>query len=111
MFDVCYHCGQSGHYPYQCHQRREEIQRGKRPAKNYSKEQLEEEEEETAFIAALSANLQDADIWYIDLGASQHMMSRKDWFKSIKTYSSKLVELGDKYPLSIKGVGTIVVNL
>lgn len=114
-FNICYHCGQTGHFPYQCSQRRANIQRGKRTARNYSKKQNNskgDEEEKIAFTVTLTASLKDEDARYINLCASNHMTGHRKWFESLKPYSlNKLVELGNKYPLNIQGIGMIAIKI
>lgn len=43
------------------------------------------------------------DVWFLDLGASSHMTSRKDWFSSIKKGNNKSkVILGMILPKKLK---------
>ena len=48
----------------------------------------------TASNLTITSNLED--VWFIDLGASNHMMSHEDWFGELqKPERPEYVEIGD----------------
>jgi len=54
----------------------------------------------------------DADIWYVDLGASTNMTGNKNWFKDFKEINEGAqIYLGDDRSHQIKGCGKIYVIL
>ena len=70
----CRYCGKKGHYERECRSKERDLKSGKQK-KGSQKNQANTakvEENDTAFVAALFA-LESNDIWYLDLGASQHM--------------------------------------
>eukprot|EP00253_Pinus_taeda_P007519 PITA_07519 len=54
----------------------------------------------------------DADIWYVDSGASTHMMGNRQWFKDFKEINDgSQIYLGDDRSHQIKGCGKISIIL
>lgn len=82
-------------------------------ARNYSREQDSTEEKvETPLIVALAASASASKNWYVDSRASHHMTRIEEWFEIIKPYDlNKFVELGNNYPLHIKGIGQIAIKI
>ena len=50
------------------------------------------------------------DAWLIDLGASFHMNSNKDWFSEYEEFNGGKVYLGDDSPLNIVGQGKVRIK-
>jgi len=75
----CFYCGKIGHMAEckkkKCH---EQQQRQKRHASHLTNNN--HGKNFRLFMTELDENV-DANIWYVDLGASTHMMGNKQWFK------------------------------
>lgn len=71
-----------------------------------------EDEEEITFIIILTASIEDENLWLLTVEPLRHVIGHADWFELLEPYSfNKSIELGDKYPLNIKGVRTITIEL
>ena len=105
----CRYCGKKGHYEKECRTKERDFKSGKLK-KSFQKNQantVKTEEDDTAFVAALSASV-SSDMWYLDSGASQHMTGCRAWFSKYENLSlSRTVTLGDDRDLVIKGKGSI----
>ena len=63
------------------------------------------------FMAHRDENV-DADIWYVDLGASAHMTGNKQWFEDFEEINDgPQIYLGDDRSHQTKGCGKISVIL
>jgi hypothetical protein len=55
---------------------------------------------------------EDDDVWYLDLGATCHMTSNKEWFiEYLKFTNEKFVYIGDDSKCQVEGIGTIPIIL
>jgi hypothetical protein len=62
--------------------------------------------------AALSAEMDDFDAWFVDFGASVHMTYNKNWYVNFKeTQNGASIYLGDYRAHQIKAYGDIPVTL
>jgi hypothetical protein len=62
--------------------------------------------------AALSAEMDDSDAWFVDSGASIHRTCNKNWYANFKeTQNGASIYLGDDRAHQIKGYGDIPVTL
>jgi hypothetical protein len=62
--------------------------------------------------AALSAETDDVDAWFVDSGASIHMTCNKNWYINFKeTHNGAHIYFGDDCSYQIKGYGDIPVTL
>ena len=62
--------------------------------------------------AALSAEMDDSDAWFVDSGASVHMTCNKNWYANFKeTQNGAIIYLGDDCAHQIKGYGDIPMTL
>ena len=51
------------------------------------------------------------EVWYVDFGASNHMMSHEEWFSYLeKPEQLRVVETSEDTPHNIKHVGEVPVN-
>ena len=52
------------------------------------------------------------DVWYVDLGASNHMTSRGEWFRELKDPESPgYVEIGDDTAHLISHTGSVPLSM
>ena len=86
----CYYCGKKGHIQSECYKKQTDD--AKRKQGNAKHRGYFVEEEDKDFIhefrlftvgCALSASNED-DIWYVDSGASSHMIGKKEFFDSLE---------------------------
>jgi hypothetical protein len=114
----CYYCGKFGHYAKDCRRRKFNeskynkhsgnfVDKGARVCDDFKNLKL--------FVsdAALSADNDDANAWFIDSGASIHMSCNRNWFD---TYHENIndvhkIYLGDDRSHEIKGYGDLSVTL
>jgi hypothetical protein len=62
--------------------------------------------------AALYAEMDDSDAWFVDSGALVHMTCNKMWYTNFKeAQNGANIYLGDDLPHQIKGYGYILVTL
>lgn len=81
----CFYSGKLGHQIKDCYKRQGDEGRNKqRKDKSYFVEEEEDHSHELRLFivdCALSALKGDEDdIWYVDSGASSHMIGKKEWF-------------------------------
>ena len=62
-------------------------------------------------MSAIAHDVDTKDVWYVDLGASNHMMHHKNWFNKLHTPKKpRFVEIGDDmlHPIEHVGEETLV---
>ena len=50
------------------------------------------------------------NVWYLDIGASSHMTSKRSYFHSIDENQHELIRFGDESSVRFEGKGSIVMN-
>lgn len=50
-------------------------------------------------------------VWFLDSGATSHMTYQRDIFQNLDTNYSGTVKLADKKEISVKGLGTVVLDV
>jgi hypothetical protein len=62
-------------------------------------------------VAALNANDHTMYDWIVDLGATQHMTFKKEWFTTSEHISPRKVFMGDDTVLEAMGKGNIKATM
>eukprot|EP00253_Pinus_taeda_P002214 PITA_02214 len=107
----CFYCGKLGHIAKECRKKiyHEQQQRHKRHAGHLANDN--HEHNFILFMVDFDENV-DANIWYVDSGASTHMPGNKQWFEYFKEINDEAqIYLGDDRSHQIKGCGKISVIL
>jgi len=113
----CFYCGRSGHIARDCYKRKndENGQKQRKYSGNYAGDGLNFDLKNLKLFvsnAALSAEIDDVNAWYVDSGASIHMTCNRDWYQTFKeTSNGSNIYLGDDRAYQIKGHGDILVTL
>ena len=115
----CDYCGKPGHLAKDCYRRKnnESNQRHRRHNGNYINRDTSVNDgfkNLKLFLsdAALSAETDDENAWFIDSGASAHMTCNKEWYdKYYEKSDGTHIYLGDDRSLKVQGYGIINVYL
>jgi hypothetical protein len=115
----CEYCGKPGHLAKDCYRRKnhESNQRYKRHNGNFVHKDTSVNDgfkNIKLFIseAALSAETDDENAWFIDSGASTHMSCHKEWYDEYyENIDGTHIYLGDNRSHKVQGYGVISVNL
>ena len=114
---TCYNCQGKGHFANECRKLKKE-----RPKKDpQEKAHLAKEEKETTLLMAIEASdeillqgVSQCDLskgmWYLDTGASRHMIGGKDLIYCLDDFYKGTVRFRDGWRISIEGRGKIVLN-
>ncbi|GLJ29753.1 hypothetical protein SUGI_0587340 [Cryptomeria japonica] len=100
---ICWNCGKPGHIHKDCKEEK------KKKKKKFDSDSESDKEDGDAFIAALATHAGN-DAWLIDLGASFHMTSNRDWFLEYEGFNGGKVYLGDDSALEIFGRGKVRIR-
>ena len=134
----CFYCGRPGHLIKDCYKKKNDEARNRQPRKHsghfaedssphdlklfMARDEIADKISETPnfdsrdlrlFVsnAALSAEIDDIDAWFVDSGASVHMTCNKKWYTNYKeTQNGASIYLGDDRAYQIKGYGDIPVT-
>ena len=117
--DGFFYYGKLGHYAKDCYKRKanESKQNFRKHNGNYVKTDTSINDgfkNTKLFIseAALFAETDDENAWFIDSGASAHMSCLKEWFDEYhESTDATHIYLGDNRSHKIQGYGVICVNL
>ena len=117
--DGCFYYGKPGHYAKDCYKRKanESKQNFKKHNGNYVKTDTSINDgfkilNLFIYEATLSAETDDENAWFIDLGTSTHMSCVKEWFDEYHERTNEThIYLGDNRSRKIQGYGVICVNL
>ncbi|KAE8673808.1 hypothetical protein F3Y22_tig00111772pilonHSYRG00252 [Hibiscus syriacus] len=101
----CYNCQKFGHYTSECRAPNKKIEE----KTNYVEEKTDGKE--TLLLARKETNGGQANSWYLDSGASNHMCGRKDMFVELDESVSGNVSFGDDSTIAVKGRGNILIRL
>ncbi|KAE8735609.1 hypothetical protein F3Y22_tig00000340pilonHSYRG00771 [Hibiscus syriacus] len=101
----CYNCQKFGHYASECRAPNNKIEE----KANYVEEKTDGKE--TLLLARKETDGGQANSWYLDSGASNHMCGRKDMFVEIDESVSGNVSFGDDSTIAVKGRGNILIRL
>ena len=69
------------------------------------------DDKETLLLARKETDGVQANSWYLDSGASNHMCGRKDMFVELNESISRNVSFGDDSIIAVKGKGNILIRL
>jgi hypothetical protein len=130
----CFYCGRPRHMVKDCHKKKSDEARNKPRTHSGHYAEKSSNQDLRLFIAsddideplnfdswdlrlfvsnaALSAETDDSDAWFVDSGASVHMTCNKNWYVNFKeTQNGVGIYLGDDHAHQIKGYGYIPVTL
>ncbi|KAE8706056.1 Detected protein of unknown function [Hibiscus syriacus] len=93
----CYNCQKFGHYASECRAPNNKIEE----KANYVEEKTDGKE--TLLLARKETDGGQANSWYLDSGASNHMCGRKDMFVELDESVSGNVSFGDDSTIAVKG--------
>ena len=122
----CWYCGKKGHKESECSKKRADsektgsgsgqTEKGNRQRSHYA-EGSKRVGKGAAFMTRHEANSMKKttpkldEVWYVDSGASNHMMSHKEWFSYLeKPEQPRVVATGDDTPHSIENVGEVPLS-
>lgn len=114
---MCYYCGKPSHFAKNCMKRRSDQFKQRRHSRNYvdRDEAISHDFSNLKLFvsnAALSAETNDDNAWFIDSGASVHMSCKRDWFDTYHEINNGgHIYLGDNRSHEIKGYGDISVMM
>lgn len=86
----CFECGKGGHFARRC------------PTKNKKKE---------SSLFCFTAKHSESNDWYIDSGASSHMVNTQDWMVDARQSSLDDVMVADNNRLKVEAVGSVKLTL
>jgi hypothetical protein len=111
----CYICHKNGHFTSQCPQRKKVKGKPQTVAvtvETQFSELASKFENDCAFVSCLSTNTTPSGEWYLDSGASRHMIEARDLFSSFSEDESDLhIRLGDNTKYAVWGQGIVQFQL
>jgi hypothetical protein len=100
----CFHCHEHGHLATNCPQKK----KNKKVVGATDGEALASQFEIYFYLIACMASSALGSVWYLDSGASFHMMGDKEFFSDLEERYLKMhIEMGDDGRYSATGIGTI----
>nr|KYP57044.1 Retrovirus-related Pol polyprotein from transposon TNT 1-94 [Cajanus cajan] len=101
----CFRCHKFGHYASECYTRLPSLKE-----KGESSNFIEEKEVETLLMAVEDAKDNEAEIWYVDTGCSNHMSGSKSSFSYLNENFHSTVSFGDCSTVKVMGKGDIKIK-
>ncbi|XP_074336690.1 uncharacterized protein LOC141673860 [Apium graveolens] len=99
----CYNCNKYGHFSYECRSPKVEERSHFAAAK-------EDKDVGTAMFLTYKADEESKkNVWYLDLGANNHMTGHKELFTEIDDTISGEVTFGDSSKIPVKEKGTVTI--
>ena len=100
----CFHCREHGHYATNCPQKKKNKKAGGFAA---GKDLASQFELDFSLITCMVSSALGY-VWFLDSGASFHMMGNKELFSSLEEKDLQMhIEMGDDGWYSATGIGTI----
>ncbi|KAL0374947.1 UNVERIFIED_CONTAM: hypothetical protein Sradi_3410400 [Sesamum radiatum] len=111
----CYHCGKKGHMARNCWSKKNVAESNVVTSKTEDEWDFEAsfaaDEDELAFAATISNQINYESDWIVDSGCSNHMTGDKEKLKNVSKYTgSRVVVTADNSKLPIAHVGNTVVS-
>jgi hypothetical protein len=107
------HVPQDGNYASKCPEKNK--RKGKTQTTTSMEIQIDDFatkfEKELSLVSCLSTSTNSKSAWYLDNGASNHMIEAQELFNNLMEDSGTHVELGDEVKYAVKGKGTIMFKL
>ncbi len=110
-----YYCEKHGHMAKNCYQREHDAWNGKLQQGNYTS--TSDQGDEQLFVMQHMANsmiggVSDNNVWYVDFGTSNHMISHGEWFRDTKDLKTLgFVETGDNTTHPITQIGKVPLSM
>jgi hypothetical protein len=103
----CFQCHQLGHYTTKCPQHKKGPGKGQFAASAEIEEFSSRFEEDFSFIACMASSM-TSTTWFIDSGASCHMIGNKNYFGQLTEKNMQFnIELGDNGKYQAQGIGVV----
>ena len=95
----CYYCHKLGHFQWECPSKEKEA--------NYAQTQ-----EEMLLMSYVNMNKANGeDMWFIDLGCSNHMCGKKEYFSDFDGSFRDSVKLGNNSSMVVMGKGNVQLQV
>jgi hypothetical protein len=112
---MCHYCGKKGHIALACKKCKYDRANGiNKPQANVVVTAQDNSSSPPIQLSVVREKSQQScnDIWYLDIGAIQHMTSRRDWFQEYKPMTTSfIIYMGDDTKSHVASVGTILIQL
>ncbi|XP_013700001.1 uncharacterized protein LOC106403752 [Brassica napus] len=112
---VCFRCDKTGHYAYLCPDRLlklQETQENEAESTHEAEELMMNEvvylKEENVMPSKFETHTDKDNVWYLDNGASNHMLGNRAYFAKIDERITGKVRFGDDSRIDIKRKGSII---
>lgn len=113
---TCNFCHRRGHTDCQCRTKRRQLRNLSNSRMNanlaYGVDDLSDDVTTMHLYAAIATSTPDADVWYLDYGATHHMSGTHSWLHNYQPVSSLFeVRLGDDSLYRAAGKGSLPLRL
>jgi len=98
----CYRCHKYGHYAFECYSR---LPNDKEKGENSNF--VEDKKEAETLLMAIQEEKTESNIWYVDIGCSNHMSGSKSSFSNLNEDFHSTVSFGDCSTVKVMGKGDI----
>ncbi|GKU89832.1 hypothetical protein SLEP1_g3918 [Rubroshorea leprosula] len=100
----CFRCHKYGHYRSKCHAN---LNRGE--SSNFA-EHNEKNDDSSLFMVCHPKEVSKKNVWYLDIGCSNHMCGDKSTFSDLDESCQDKVKFGDNSTIAVKGKGKVTIR-
>ncbi|KHN14696.1 hypothetical protein glysoja_049789, partial [Glycine soja] len=68
------------------------------------------EDDHYLLMVTTKNDLQCANFWYLDIGCSNHMSGRREWFTTLDETSKSTVKFADHSSITAEGIGSVMIQ-